>query len=167
MASQWKWCIPSTPDGQGNNEQNNPPNDGAHASWMKIHSRRNAPKRVKNAYELYLTAGVTFEKRAHKDGFGVTFENGILQIPHLQLDPNQITLLANLVAFEEFKPSTKRLLTSYILLVDGLINTKKDVELLQRLGLFTNKLSSTQMALTYFNDIGNFCSVNDDHYCQE
>ncbi|KAF3338890.1 hypothetical protein FCM35_KLT16361 [Carex littledalei] len=103
-----------------------------------------APKRVKNANELHLTAGVTFEKREHSKGFGVTFQNGILQIPHLQLDPNQITLLANLVTFKEPKPSTERLLTSYVLLVDGLINSKKDVELLQRLGLITNNLSSTQ-----------------------
>lgn len=76
----------------------------------------------------------------------------------------------NLVAFEELfkKPSKERLLTSYVLLLDGLINTEKDVELLQRHGIMTNKLGSSQMASTYFNDIGNVCTVDYiDHYCHK
>ena len=132
--------------------------------------RSNAPKRIKNADVLYQRAGVTFQKREHSKGFDVTFQNGILQIPHLQLDPNQAKLLTNLVSFEELfnKPSKERLLTSYVLLLDGLINTEKDVELLQRYGIMTNKLGNSQKASTYFNDIGNVCTVDyKDHYCKK
>jgi Plant protein of unknown function len=189
----WKWCMPfssntqtgitiNPPNQLGHSpkccllfpfckkgtDSENHGNEGVRATWVKIHLRSNARKRIKNAYELYKMAGVTFQKREHENGFGVTFRNGILELPHLQLDPNQTILLANLVAYEEFKPSRKRVMTSYVLLLDGLINTEKDVELLQRHGVITNKLENSQTASAYFNDIGNICSVDySDRYCQK
>ncbi|XP_078150778.1 UPF0481 protein At3g47200-like [Carex rostrata] len=195
----WKWCTPSPSNGPSIINAPNQPDLSSHTSndqsinllnqhdleidcwhfpydndaarrWEKIHLRSNAPKRIKNADVLYQRAGATFQKREHSEGFDVTFQNGILQIPHLQLDPKQATLLANLVAFEELlnKPSKERLLTSYVLLLDGLINTEKDVELLQRYGIMTNKLGNSQKAYTYFNDIGNVCTVDyEDHYCKK
>ncbi|KAF3338889.1 hypothetical protein FCM35_KLT16360 [Carex littledalei] len=164
----WKWCIPSPSNSQVINATNQIHDVGVHETWVETHLRRsNAPRRIKSAFVLERSAGVNFHKKEHKDGFSVTFRNGILKIPHLQLDPNHATLLANLVAFEEFKPSKKRFLTSYVLLLDGLISTRKDVELLEQHGVITNKLSSTQKASAYFNDIGNVCSVDyEDHYCK-
>ncbi|KAJ4820858.1 hypothetical protein LUZ62_033424 [Rhynchospora pubera] len=165
----WKWCLPSDldPETYLQNHHDNTFDIDRHKSWVKIHLRSNADKRIPNACELYRKVGVKFEKRKHQKGFGVEFHNGILQLPHLKLDQNQTTLLVNLIAFEDFKPSKDRVLTSYILLLDGLINTKKDVELLQQHGIIHNKLSSIESASTFFNDIGNICSVDyEDHYCR-
>lgn len=165
----WKWCLPSNLDRDTylRNHRDNTSNIDRHKSWVKIHLRSNADKRIPKASDLYQKAGVTFGKRKHEKGFGVEFRKGILQLPHLKIDSSQTTLLVNLIAFEDFKPSKDRVLTSYILLLDGLINTKKDVELLQQYGIIHNKLGSIQAASTVFNDIGNICLVDyKDHYCQ-
>jgi Plant protein of unknown function len=166
----WKWCLPFDlgQDTHSRNHRENAFNIDRHKSWVKIHLRSNADKRIPNANDLYQKAGVTFGRRKHEKGFGVEFHNGILQLPHFKLDSSQTTLLVNLIAFEDFKPSKDRVLTSYILLLDGLINTKKDVELLQHFGIIHNKLSSIQAASTFFHEIGNICLVDyEDHYCQQ
>ncbi|XP_078150773.1 UPF0481 protein At3g47200-like [Carex rostrata] len=153
----WKWCILSPSEGRSIPLEWPHNYKGSASSWGKIHLRSNAHKRIKNAYELYQRADVNFQKREHKDGFDVTFQHGIMQMPHLHL-----------VAFEDCMPSNKRFLTSYVLLLDELINSEKDVELLERHGVITNTLSSRQMACTYFNDIGNVCLVDyNNHYCQK
>lgn len=53
-----------------------------------------------------------------------------------------------------------RLFSSYMRLMDALINSEKDVELLQQCGVIYNTLSSHKMATIFFNDIGNFCVVD-------
>lgn len=48
--------------------------------------------------------------------------------------------------------------------MDALIDSEKDVELLQQYGVISNSLISHKMAATFFNDIGNFCFIRYDPY---
>ncbi|KAJ3704682.1 hypothetical protein LUZ61_008387 [Rhynchospora tenuis] len=165
----WKWCLPTGLDSNtySRDHRDNYFDPNRRKSWVKIHLRSNADKRIPTACELYQKAGVNFVKRNHERGFSVDFHKGILQLPHLNLD-HQITLLVNLIAFEDSKTSQDRILTSYILLLDGLINTKRDVELLHSCGVITNKLSSIEMVSMFFNDIGNIGKVDyNNHYCKD
>ncbi|KAJ4745732.1 hypothetical protein LUZ62_080137 [Rhynchospora pubera] len=166
----WKWCLPSKLPSNTYLRNHRDHTFVRDISWVNIHLRSNADKRIPNACELSKKAGMTFVKRKHEKGFGVEFHKrkGILQLPHLKLDSSQTTLLVNLIAFEEFKPSEDRILTSFILLLDGLINTKKDAELLHSCGVITNKLSSIEMVSEFFNDMGNICKVDyNNHYCKD
>ncbi|KAJ3683217.1 hypothetical protein LUZ60_013444 [Juncus effusus] len=106
------------------------------------------------ATELY-EAGVIFTKKLSPNNlFDVKFERGVLQIPPLSIDSNQKTLLTNLVALEKHKTWGGQTVTSYVALMDSLINTKDDVALLQHTGIIHNMLSSHQEAAIFFNRLG-------------
>ncbi|KAF3325500.1 hypothetical protein FCM35_KLT10571 [Carex littledalei] len=127
-------------------------------SSAEINLPMNEPKVIiKNATELHQMAGITFEK-LDREGLYVTFSNGIMKMPCLNIDSNQKTLLVNLIAFESSSiEQNMRSFTTYIKILDELIDSERDVELLQQSGVIYNTLSSHKMAATFFNEIGNFC----------
>jgi hypothetical protein len=47
-------------------------------------------------------------------------------------------------------------------LMDALIDSQNDVKLLQKCGVIYNTLSSHERAATFFNDIGDFCFIDDN-----
>lgn len=131
----------------------------------RIHSYNDAVKVIPNASELYKRVGVEFRKRPYGDGFGVSFQNGIMSMPWMKIDSNHTTLFVNLVAFEKNIDPKNRVLTSYMVLMGALIDTEKDVRLLQQGGIIHNTLSTNKMAATFFNDIGNICLIDcNDHF---
>jgi Plant protein of unknown function len=124
-----------------------------------------AVKVIPNASELYERVGVQFQKRPYGDSFGVNFQNGVMSMPSLKIDSSRISLFVNLVAFENFIDPKHRVLTSYMVLMDALIDTEKDVRLLQKGGIIHNTLSTNKMVATFFNDIGNICLIDyNDHF---
>jgi len=139
------------------------------------------PKVIANATALHQVAGIKFEKSNFKlgdnecasklnsegnyDGFDVIFSNGTMRMPCMTIDSSQTTLLLNLIAFENSVLPSMRTFSIYLKLMDELIDSEKDVELLQQSGVINNTLSSHEMAATFFNDIGNFCFIDySDHF---
>ncbi|KAJ1704664.1 hypothetical protein LUZ63_004443 [Rhynchospora breviuscula] len=123
------------------------------------------PRQVPCATDLYETAIKFTKKRSPEDLFDVTFERGVLQIPPLKIDSNQKTLFTNLIALEKHKADGRQIVTSYVALMDSLINTKEDVALLQRFGVIHNMLSSHQEAAIFFNNLGDGASFDyGNHY---
>ncbi|KAJ4733182.1 hypothetical protein LUZ62_084323 [Rhynchospora pubera] len=117
-------------------------------------------RQIPGATELY-EAGVQFKKKqSPKTLFDIKFNRGILEIPPLQIDSNKKTRLANLVALERHKTWGDQIATSYVALMDSLINTKEDVALLQHAGVIHNKLSSHQEAAIFFNQLGDCMSFD-------
>jgi Plant protein of unknown function len=125
-------------------------------------------RQIPCAIELH-EAGVKFRKKqSPKNSFDVKFGRGILEIPPLQIDSNKKALLTNLVALEKHKTWGDQTVTSYVALMDSLINTKEDVALLQHAGVIHNMLSSHQEAAVFFNRLGDgtsFDSMN-HHYAK-
>ncbi|KAJ1692736.1 hypothetical protein LUZ63_009434 [Rhynchospora breviuscula] len=118
------------------------------------------PRQIPGAVELY-EAGVKFKRNSSfKNLFDVKFGRGILEIPPLQIDSIKKIILANLVALERDKSWGDHTVTSYAALMDSLINTKEDVTLLQHAGVIHNKLSSHQEAAVFFNQLGDYFSID-------
>ncbi|KAJ4749000.1 hypothetical protein LUZ62_083405 [Rhynchospora pubera] len=118
------------------------------------------PRQIPCATELY-EAGVKFRKKqSPKNLFDVKFSQGTLEIPPLQIDSNKKALLTNLVALERHKTWGDQTVTSYVALMDSLINTKEDVALLQHAGVIHNMLSSHQEAAVFFNRLGDGTSFD-------
>ncbi|XP_078170367.1 UPF0481 protein At3g47200-like [Carex rostrata] len=107
-------------------------------------------------------AGVKFRKnQSPKNLFDVKFcRGGILEIPPLQIDSNKKALLTNLVALEKHKTWGNQTVTSYVALMNSLINTKEDVAVLQHAGVIHNLLSSQQEAAVFFNQLGDGTSFD-------
>ncbi|XP_043721233.1 UPF0481 protein At3g47200-like [Telopea speciosissima] len=105
------------------------------------------------------SAGVMFQKKEKCDSpktslFDIIFdaENGVLIIPTIVILDETEVILRNLIAFEQGKKCTAYF-TAYAAFMDNLIDTVRDVELLEQKGIITNILGSPKDVVTLFNNI--------------
>ncbi|KAF8408400.1 hypothetical protein HHK36_007550 [Tetracentron sinense] len=87
-------------------------------------------------------AGIAFEKKDNASSlFEITFKDGVFKIPTLRVEDSTETLFRNLIALEQCYGDCD-FITSYVFLMDNLISSTKDVELLRNKGIITNGLGS-------------------------
>ncbi|KAJ3681529.1 hypothetical protein LUZ60_016018 [Juncus effusus] len=117
------------------------------------------------ATELY-EAGITFKKKKNPtDVFNITFENGVMEIPTIMIDPSKRMFHMNLAAFERSNSSMEQELMSYVALLDCLIKTKNDVALLQRCEIINSMIMNEEEVAAFFNQIGDWSTLDpDEHY---
>ncbi|XP_038708337.1 UPF0481 protein At3g47200-like [Tripterygium wilfordii] len=115
--------------------------------------------RSKGAWEFIRSAtslsqaGVVFQKGATNDLFDLEFHNGTFKIPPLRVHDSTDSLFRNLVAFEQCQQDSKHYITSYIMLMDRLIDTADDVKLLQQEQIILNDLGDGDDVSNLFNNI--------------
>ncbi|XP_072968487.1 UPF0481 protein At3g47200-like [Typha angustifolia] len=116
-----------------------------------------------------LEAGVTFRKKASpRHMLDITFRNGVMEIPFNHIDDNSKPILTNLVAFEQSILDAPRNITSFSLLMDSLINTEKDVAILQRCDIIDHFLGSEEEVARFFNQLCEHAVIDlSDHYFSE
>ncbi|XP_020080366.1 UPF0481 protein At3g47200-like [Ananas comosus] len=136
---------------------------------------KRAPCTIPCATELQ-EAGVTFTKKEDKKNkkeanssgsfLDITFRNGILEIPFLSVEDSTPSDFANLVAFEQCMGSTEgSYMTSYVCFMDCIINTAKDVAILQNSGIIENMLASDEELAIFLNQLGNGTVMDcEEHY---
>ncbi|XP_062176264.1 UPF0481 protein At3g47200-like [Alnus glutinosa] len=99
-------------------------------------------------------AGVKFKVGSSKCLFDLKFTNGVLEIPHLELYNNSESLFRNLVALEQSHSVYDAYITDYIIFVDSLIDTVKDVDLLVQKKILFNGLGDNNAVTTLANNLG-------------
>uniref|UniRef100_A0A0E0M3Y6 Uncharacterized protein n=1 Tax=Oryza punctata TaxID=4537 RepID=A0A0E0M3Y6_ORYPU len=114
--------------------------------------------------------GVAFrEKLSPASQFDVTFRGGTMEIPRLALSSGARILLGNLLALEQTTRDWEEgIVTSYLVLMNALVNTSADVAVLQRRGVLDNMLSNEEAAAAFFNRLGG-CALFDPrghHYAR-
>ncbi|KAJ3704279.1 hypothetical protein LUZ61_007984 [Rhynchospora tenuis] len=97
-------------------------------------------------------AGVKFrKKRRPHNMFDITFRNGTMEIPYVEIDGVLRNYLWNMVAFEQSQSwQFNKILTSYIGLMNSLIKSEKDVARLEQSGIISNLLQNDEQAATFF-----------------
>ncbi|KAK2995262.1 hypothetical protein RJ640_018369 [Escallonia rubra] len=75
------------------------------------------------------------------------------EIPKLHIYDSTESLLRNLIAWEQFSPSMSKTITSYAFLMDTLVNSNDDVEVLEKAGVLQNHLGASEDAKRLFNSI--------------
>ncbi|KAM1009234.1 hypothetical protein ACFX13_045533 [Malus domestica] len=131
--------------------------------------------RIPNATTLS-EAGIKFEKSSKPSSciLDIKFDKGVITMPRLVIDERTGPLFRNLIAFEQCYYSCPHMITSYAVLMDNLINSSKDIDLLSDKKILENWLSSEDAA-QFFNDLyndttvmgsyyGNLCQKVSDHY---
>ncbi|KAJ0982409.1 hypothetical protein J5N97_010664 [Dioscorea zingiberensis] len=126
-----------------------------------------APEWIPSATKLQ-QAGIKFVKKKIASTFlDISFKNGTLEIPELCLYDytNTHTLFRNLVAFEQCYPGTKSYMTSYTTFMKCLIDSSKDVYLLESKGILINQLRPQDAVANLFNQLCNqiYCSSDKDY----
>ncbi|THG06352.1 UPF0481 protein At3g47200-like [Camellia sinensis] len=86
--------------------------------------------KIPSATELH-EAGVKFEVSSSKNLFDIKFRGNILEIPHTRIVDVTESLLRNIIAYEEYHCDAQ-FFGDYTMIMDYLINTNEDVNLLVR-----------------------------------
>ncbi|KAG9132258.1 hypothetical protein Leryth_020554 [Lithospermum erythrorhizon] len=111
-----------------------------------------------NSRELFIYLAFMFFSDLFKaEGshmFDITFKNGVMHIPNLRIVDRTECVLRNLFVYEQYKVRTRRfIVTDYAALLDSLINTSKDVEILCKSGIVDNWLGDDEVVSGLFNKI--------------
>ncbi|XP_023755640.1 UPF0481 protein At3g47200 [Lactuca sativa] len=77
-----------------------------------------------------------------------------VKLPPIIVDDSTKPMLLNLIAYEMCSNDTHAWVTSYISLLDSLIDHPEDVKALRKAGVLDNSLGSDQEVATLFNEIG-------------
>ncbi|CAN1231415.1 UPF0481 protein At3g47200 [Linum perenne] len=130
-------------------------------NWDFETSARNTKKKskskswdlIRSAKELE-TSGINFKKStANKHLFDMEFKDGNFKIPPLRVHDSTDSLLRNLMAYEQFSHGSGQFMTSYVMLMDRLIDTKEDVQILERGGIIENELGDADNVSKLFNEM--------------
>ncbi|KAG7995597.1 hypothetical protein I3843_01G118100 [Carya illinoinensis] len=129
--------------------------------WYKTMDNKSIP----TATELR-GAGVKFKVAEAGKFFDIKFNKGQMEIPPLVVEDNTETLLRNLIAYEQYSQNIHtRYVTEYLNIMDFLINTPKDVELLRRAGIIENLLGDDEVVSNMFNKLGDNVNLNGLDFC--
>ncbi|XP_022961913.1 UPF0481 protein At3g47200-like [Cucurbita moschata] len=127
-------------------------------------NNNNSPITPPTITELY-EAGVTIKKA--KDFISmmdIRFENEILTIPPLVIDDLFEPTMRNLIAFEHFPLRNKSNYIPYIVFMDDLISTEKDVNLLVKAGIIINNIGGSDKEVSkLFNNLCKFVETSSDY----
>ncbi|XP_042491523.1 uncharacterized protein LOC122071264 isoform X2 [Macadamia integrifolia] len=123
---------------------------------------QSSPKKSKNPGKYVYThcatelkeAGVKFKKQEAENTslLDITFKNGVLKIPTINIEDGTESLLRNLIAFEQYRGCDNHI-TDYAFFMDGLINSHKDVELLEKNGIIESLLGEPEEVAKLFNGL--------------
>ncbi|KAG6706457.1 hypothetical protein I3842_07G223000 [Carya illinoinensis] len=97
-------------------------------------------------------AGVRFEVGSSKNLFDIEFVKGILKIPKLTICGETELSIRNMVAFEQCH-CDKNYMNDYVVIMDRLVNTHKDVDLLVTYGIVENRLGDSNEGAILINKL--------------
>ncbi|KAL5976797.1 hypothetical protein ACLOJK_021131 [Asimina triloba] len=109
-------------------------------------------KPVPSAKQL-LAAGVEL-RSSSPDCLYITFEDGVVRIPHLSIEEDTYSLFFNLIAFEKLYPYVPPHVMAYAFFMRCLINSAEDVAALCGKGIIDNWLDSNEEAVDLFKELG-------------
>ncbi|XP_068640917.1 UPF0481 protein At3g47200-like [Aristolochia californica] len=131
----------------------------SHSSELPIlnNSKRQLPttltlKPISSARRL-TEAGIKFRRKEGHGFMEITFKKGVLEIPYIQIDENTNKLLRNLAAWEQCDASAGTYFSSYSILMDLIINTEKDVDILSKSGIIRHTLGTDRQVASVFNNL--------------
>ncbi|KAK3412041.1 hypothetical protein EUGRSUZ_I00798 [Eucalyptus grandis] len=97
-------------------------------------------------------AGIKFRERKTNKFWDIHFEDGSLQIPKLVIHDGTRSLFLNLIAFEQCHSKCNKI-TSYVIFMDNLINSPKDIKHLHNHGIIEHWLGSNTEVADLFNQL--------------
>ncbi|RVW81646.1 UPF0481 protein [Vitis vinifera] len=119
---------------------------------------------IRSVTELH-EAGVKFRMGTVSCLMEIKFINGVLEIPPLTIEDTTDSLLGNLIAFEQCcNRFTPHYITDYVILMEYLINSPKDVALLSRYGIINNLLGDNEGVSHLFKKLGKEVVFNSDKF---
>lgn len=106
-------------------------------------------------------AGLVFKVNTGSDNMlDLKFSVGVLQIPHLVVEESTEVLFRNMIALEQLLYPFESYIIDYARVLDILINTSRDVDILVRHKILTNGLGDTGSVAKLFNGLVQNVSIS-------
>ncbi|KAL3726720.1 hypothetical protein ACJRO7_031594 [Eucalyptus globulus] len=135
------------------------------SGWPKT-PRLNCTPIMPSAIELR-ESGVRFRDVQEGQLSDIKFKNGTFELPVLYVKYDTESKFRNLIAYEQHRQTIDiNYFTDYVTLIDCLINSSKDVEVLRHAGIIKNYLGDDKVVAEMFNKIGNYVPVCDSYYSE-
>ncbi|KAL6212089.1 hypothetical protein ACLB2K_017310 [Fragaria x ananassa] len=97
-------------------------------------------------------AGVMFKLKSSSNLFDIQFTSGVLEIPKLAISDELEITVKNIIAFEQ-TDCRETIMSDYAFIIDRLVKTSKDVELLVSNEILENGLGSSSAAAAMINNL--------------
>ncbi|XP_042503537.1 UPF0481 protein At3g47200-like isoform X2 [Macadamia integrifolia] len=112
-------------------------------------------------------AGVKFEVVTGKCLLDISFKEGVLAIPCINIQDWTESLLRNMICFEQLHCVAPRYITDYASLLDSFIDSSKDVILLREHGIIKSLLGDHEQVSLLFNKLVKEVNVDagDFYFC--
>lgn len=104
-----------------------------------------------SAMEIY-EAGIHFKVSDTDSLLGVSFERGVLSMPAIRVDDRTEKKFLNLMAFERLHPGAGNDVTAYVIFMDNIISSAKDVALLRSKNIIECGLGSDEEVAKLLNN---------------
>ncbi|KAL8239292.1 hypothetical protein R6Q59_015859 [Mikania micrantha] len=114
---------------------------------------RPPPHIIRNISKLK-RSGIKLKPRKAESFLMVNFKRGVIHMPMITIDDFMCAFLLNAVAFEQCHNGCSKIFTTYVTLLDCLINTSRDVGLLSDWNIIENYLGTEAEVATFFNNMG-------------
>ncbi|KAI3696695.1 hypothetical protein L6452_29179 [Arctium lappa] len=119
---------------------------------MKPDSR--PPSHIIHTISKLRRAGIKLKRSKAESFLVVKFKYGVIHMPTITIDDFMCTFLLNSVAFEQCHSGCSKHFTTYVTLLDSLINTTKDVGYLCDSNIIENYLGTETDVATFINNTG-------------
>ncbi|KAK7337198.1 hypothetical protein VNO77_17760 [Canavalia gladiata] len=121
------------------------------------------PTHVIHCVSKLRRAGIKITPGNESDSFlRVTFRHGVIQMPTITVDDFMSSFLLNCVAFEQCYSGCSKQFTTYVTLLDCLINTYRDVEYLCDRNVIENHFGTEGEVASFVNNAGKDVAVDLD-----
>ncbi|CAH2064515.1 unnamed protein product [Thlaspi arvense] len=129
--------------------------------WHSCAADRSLQQMIPSATDLR-DAGFPFRIRKADRFWDIKFKNGYLELPTLVIHDGTKSLFLNLIAFEQCNIDSSNNITSYILFMNNLIKSTKDVTYFDECGIIQHSLGSHSEVVDMFNQLCQEVIVNTD-----
>ncbi|PWA39120.1 hypothetical protein CTI12_AA574670 [Artemisia annua] len=121
------------------------------------------PTHIIHSISKLQRAGIRLKPWDCESFLAVKFKNGAIQMPTISIDDFMCAFLLNAIAFEQCHSGCSKHFTTYVTLLDCLINTSKDVGLLCDWNIIENHLGTDGEVASFINNTGKDISfdIND------
>ncbi|CAJ1887169.1 unnamed protein product [Sphenostylis stenocarpa] len=125
--------------------------------------RVTTPTHVIHCVSKLRRAGIKINPGMESDSFlHVRFRRGVIEMPTLTMDDFMSCFLLNCVAFEQCYSGCSKHFTTYVTLLDCLVNTYRDVEYLCERNVVENHFGTEGEVASFINNAGKDVAVDLD-----
>lgn len=110
-------------------------------------------------------ANVRFRKSEADAAFEVEFKKGTLTMPALTIQDWTESFYRNLIVYEQYFPDNQpTYVTDYVVILDCLVNTLGDVEVLSGCGIIDNMVGDNQVAADVINRLAHSVLLSETYF---